>query len=537
MVYVADNQLYVRSIDQDDARPIGGTEDTDPYNPFFAPDGQWVGFFSDSQLDYSGQLKKVAVTGGTPVTLCEAQATFGGSWGPDGNIVFSQRSRGGANAGIVRVSSSGGAAEVLIPEDVQRGEFHSPQMLPGGQVVLFTLVTTSVVAVGGDRRVLDDDQIAVQSLETGERRVVIDRGTGARYLQTGHLVFARGGTLFAVPFDTDRLAVTGSPVPIFEGVRPARRIGDVNVDVSLDGSLVYIQGESERLVPRTLVWVDRNGQEELLAAESRAYRVLRISPDGTQVALEIRDQDDDIWIWDIRREVLRRLTVGPAIERSPTWTPVFWSDRDGGGMFWMAADGSDAVERLTTSQFRQHPYSMTPDGSSLLFYQPNPENRWDLLMLALNEGASAKPLIQTIEADGAGVLSPDGRWLAYFSTESGEFEINVRPFPDLTRGKWQISTGFGVYPVWAPDGRAIFYNTSDGIMRVPVATEPAFAPGDPEVVVEGPYYRSASDSRFDVSPDGQRFLVIRELDQPADPVEIRVVLNWVQELQARVPVN
>ena len=551
VVYVADKRLYLRSLDQDDARPIGGTEDTAPLSPFFAPDGQWVGFYS------GGQLKKVALAGGTPITLCRTQAVGGASWGSDGNIVFSERGYLGATtdggfpssvqgamatrlAGILRVSGSGGDPEVLIPWDVERGELHSPQMLPGGQAVLFTLVTTSVLGVGGDRRILDDDQIAVQSLATGERRVVIDRGTGGRYLSTGHLVFTRGGTLFAVPFDVDRLAVNGSPVPLLTDVRPAEDIGDANVDVSRDGSLVYMPGEV-RLGPRRLVWVDRDGGEAPLEAAPRAYRVLRISPDGAQVALEIRDEDEDIWIWDVRGKALRRLTFGPAVERSPAWTPdgqrvVFWSDRDGGGMFSTAADGSGSVERLTTSPHRQLPYSVTPDGSSVMFYQPSPETSWDVLALALAGDGSPEPLVQTHAADGAGVVSPDGRWLAHFSYESGGFEIYVRPFPDTAQGEWQISNGTAVYPVWAPDSQAIFYATPDGIMRVSVDTDPVFTPGDPELFVQGSFYRGASDSRFDVSADGQRFLVIREIEQPDESVQIRVVLNWTDELVARVPI-
>ncbi len=497
LVYVANQQLYLRELNQLEAAPIRGTDMT-PTTPFFSPDGQWVGFWA------GGQLKKIAVTGGAPITLCEAGNPYGVSWGADDTIVFGQ----GAG-GILRVSANGGTPEVLIPMDSEKAERgHGPQMLPDGKTVLFTLSTTPP---------WDESQIVTQSLETGERRVLIEGGSDARYVPTGHLVYALAGTLLAGPFDLERLTVTGGPVPLVDGVArsTANATGAAHASFSDSGSLVYVPGGGA-LASRRLVWVDRDGREEALAAEPRAYTYPRISPDGSQVALDVRDQENDIWIWDFGRETLRRLTFGPSTDQYPAWTPdgprlAFGSFRGGSAnLFWKAADGTSTVERLTESENNQNPYVFSPDGKQLVYRETHPQRGNDLRVRSMDGDGSSEPLLVTEFNERNAEISPDGRWLAYQSDASGQFEIYVRPFPNVDEGRWQVSRSGGTRPVCARDGRELFYLDPGGqLLAVSVRIDPSVTFGSPEIVFEQTYWFTFAGRTYDVSPDGERFLMIK----------------------------
>jgi Tol biopolymer transport system component len=525
LAYVANGQLYLRAMDRMEATPIRSTEGG-VNSPFFSPDGQWVGFHA------GGQLRKASVSGGAVVTLCDAANPFGASWGADDTIVFGQR-----REGILQVSSAGGTPEVLVPGSTIEGLAHGPQILPDGNSLLFTI---------GDGSTWDDAQIVVQSLTTGERQVLIEGGTDARYMSTGHLVYALRGTLLAVPFDAARLEVTGGPVSIIEGVATALPAftGASHFTVSDIGSLVYI-AEVEDGTTRSLVWVDREGREEPLEAEPRAYTYPCISPDGTQVALDIRDQEHDIWVWDFARETLTRLTFDAGWDEYPRWTPdgrriVFGSSRSGAdNLFWKAADGTGAAEQLTDSPNSQHAYSFSPDGKQLVLRERTPEGGRDLRVLSLGGERSSKVLLATEFEDVNGEISPGGRWLAYQSNESGQDEIYVRPFPNVNEGLWQISTGGGTRSLWGPDGRELFYLASDGrLMVVPVQTDPGFAAGIAEILFEDPYWADAPGRTYDISPDSQRFLMIKESEKDTSaPRSMTVVLNWFEELKRLVPTD
>ncbi len=523
LVYSANQQLYLRAMDQTEATPIRGTENA--RGPFFSPDGEWVGFSAERQL------KKVAISGGASVRLCDAGGfggVLGARWGADDTIVFGER-----GAGIMQVSADGGAPEVLIPLDTTEEVGHGPQVLPGEKAVLFTL---------GDGSGWDDAQIVVHSLETGERKVLIESGKDARYVPTGHLVYVLDGTLLAVPFDVDKLEVTGGPVPMAEGVMTAPVLAAAQFSVSDTGALVYVTGSA--LAVRTVVWVDRDGREEALAAEPRAYVYPRISPDGGRLAVFLPDQEHDIWIWDFAHETLTRLTLAPGQDLNPVWTPdgrqvAFASDRDGTpNLYLKAADGTGAVERLTESENQQFPYAFTPDGRQLVFLEMD-EQDYDLVVLSL-EG-SPEPLLATEFSERNGEISPDGLWLAYESNASGQYEIYVRPFPNVEDGQWLISRGGGARPLWAPDGRELFYLTPGRrLMAVGVQTEPSFAPGAAEEVFGG-YYApggGAVGRTYDVSPDGERFLMIKESgSDETSSTEFILVLNWFEELKRLVPTN
>ncbi len=519
-VYSANEQLYLRALGQMEATPVRGTEGA--RGPFFSPDGEWVGFWAE------GQLKKVAISGGAPVTLCEAQNPSGARWGSDDNIVFGQ-----GGAGIMRVSADGGTPDVLIPLESAEGAAHGPQVLPGEKAVLFTL---------GVNANWNDARIVLHSLETGERKVLIEGGKDARYVPTGHLVYVLDGTLLAVPFDVEKLEVTGGPVPMAEGVRTAGRSGAAQFSVSDTGTLVYISDSG--LESRTLVWVDRDGREEALAAEPRAYTYPRISPDGGRLALDVRDQEHDIWIWDFVRETLSRFTFGPSVDGRPVWSSdgqqlIFESHRGGqGNVFARSAPGTGPVERLTESDDHQSPGSISPDGSWLVFEEGTSSR--NLVLLSLTGDGVPQPLLQTDFNETDGEISPDGRWLAYSSDESGQTEIYVRPFPDVDEGQWQISQQGGNQPVWASDSSELFYlGHAKRLMAVPFenAEGASISFGQAEVVLQQTYFTSGLFGRtYDISPDGKRFLMIKE-SASASSTEFILVQNWFEELKRLVPTD
>jgi len=524
-------QLYVRSLDELIATPIAGTEGA-LGNPFFSPDGESVAFFTTDN-----KLKKISLMGGTPITLCDTfRAGLTGSWAED-TIVFSQGPGLGALWELYQVSANGGEPESLAVPDAEKRErqYSSPEILPGGKTVLFD------IWLGGTSL-----QTAVLSLETGERKVLLEGGRQAHYAPTGHLVYELPGTgtLVAVPFDLGRLEIAGDSVPILQGVRQTPN-GWVDYSFSGDGTLVYAPGGSGAGLSR-LVWVDRQGAVEPLGTPPHVYRGPRLSPDGRRLAVQIQGPGD-IWVYDIARETLTRLTF-EGDNSQPHWTPdgkrVTWrSIRDGvpGNLFWKLADGTGAVERLTTSEFRQNPGSWSPDGQVLAFHQQpsvgsSATNR-DIWILPLEGERKPQSILQTQFNELAPVFSPDGRWLAYVSDESGRNEIYVRPFPEVEKGKWQISTDGGTELRWAANGELFYRNESgDQMMAVNITTEPTFGAGTPRLLFEGVYTRSQGGSAFyDVTPDGQRFVMVQV--QETGSTQIHVVLNWFEELKRLVPTN
>jgi serine/threonine-protein kinase len=526
-------QLYVRGLDQLESQPLKGLGW--PVAPFMSPDGNWVGFFDGAIL------KKVTVRGGPAVTICDVggaggpgnAGSRGASWGPDDTIVFATSDPA---KGLLRVSAGGGEAEVLTTPDAKKGELdhYWPEVLPGGRAVLFTIVPTT----GG----IANARIAVLNLRTGEQKVLVPGGSYPRYVPTGHIVYGVAGTLRALAFDLDRLEVRSDPVPVLQRV-VTNATGAASYSVAQDGSLVYFAGEVQD-VANTLVWVNRQGREEPIDAPPRTYNYPRISPDGTKVALDIRDQDNDIWIWDVTRETLTRLTFDLGSDRFPVWTPdgrriAFTSMRAGASnLFWQAADGTGPVERLTESANEQNPTSFSPAGTRLVFYEVTSSSARDIVVLPLEGERRASPLVQTTFNERDAEVSPDGRWVAYGSNESGQSEVYVRPFPDVDGGHWQVSTGGGTRPLWARSGRELFYLVEPGrMMSVSIPPGPTFAAGKPQVMFEGRYYTGGGRS-YDVSPDGRRFLMIKEARPTGEvppPAQLIVVQNWTEELKRLVP--
>ena len=371
-VYNTPEGLYLRSMAELDARLIPGTEDF-LTSPIFSPDGRWVGYYQN------GQLKKIAVSGGTPVFLCEATNPFGVNWGTDDTILFGQRE------GIMRVSANGGTPELVVATE---GELvHGPELLPGGEWVLFTLTRAS-----GPTR-WDEAEIVVQSLESGERRVVWTGGSDARYVPTGHLVYALDDDLFGVRFDLDALEVRGGPVSIVEGVQraAAAATGTANFSFSDQGSLVYVSGAALS-TDRTLALVGRNGVVEPLSVPPAQYLTPRLSPDGGKLVVQtVEDEGNVLWIYDLSDDTQIQQLTFEGDNHRPVWTPdsqriTFSSDRDGTmSLYWMPADGSGAAERLTTAEEGTFHWvgSWSPDGETLLFnVQRELTTDWDIWTLS-----------------------------------------------------------------------------------------------------------------------------------------------------------
>jgi tRNA A-37 threonylcarbamoyl transferase component Bud32 len=535
VVYVGrgGGELLVRSLDQ--IEPISLARGL-VRGVFVAPDGQWVGF-----IDNNRTLKKVAITGGPALTVTALDGgARGATWAPDETIVFATNNPA---TGLQRVSAAGGEPAVLTRPNRDRGEADHlwPEILPGGRSVLFTITATS----GG----LDAAQIAVLDLETGAQTIVLRGGSHAHYVSTGHLLYVAAGALRGVAFDSSRREVRGTPVAVLPRVTTTT-FGAANYAISADGTLAYVDGPGtagSAGAERTLVWVDRTGREEPLAAPARAYNHPRLSPDGTRVVLSISsDQDMDLWMWDLRRETLTRLTFAQGNDWFPLWTPdgrriVFSSAGAGGSisLFWIPADGTGKPESLTSGG-DYFATGVSPDGTQVVLHQNTQTARGDLLKMSLGGDRRVEPILRTPFDEQEGTISPDGRWIAYESDSSGGPEIYVRPFPEFSGGLWQVSTAGGRRPLWARDGRELFYLMPNGVLtRVPVeARGTAWKAGTPVLLLQGRYFTGAQGRTYDVSPDGRRFLMIKEAgaDQADARPQIIVVQNWVEELKRLVPI-
>jgi serine/threonine-protein kinase len=507
-------QLYVRSMDQYGTTPIRGTEGAS--QPFFSPDDQWIGFFAERQL------KKVSLAGGPPATLCEAgAATYGASWVHD-EIIFAPGS-----SGLFRVPAAGGEPREVTALDSEETRHSWPEILPGGKAVIFTSWITSQ----------NNARIALHSLETGTKQILIEGSTFARYASSGHIAFAREDAILAVPFDSERLELTGAPVPVLEGVYAGVR-GASEFSLSVTGSLAYISEESAQLSRRKLVWVSREGAEQPLTAALRDFSNPRLSPDGRGLAIAI-NVPPNIWTFELARETVTRFTFGD-VDTRPVWHPdgkqiLFTSNRNDRtfNIFSKRTDGSGAIEQLTSGVYRV-PTSISSDGETVIFRQVNEATGRDIGMFRLDGNREPIMLLQTPFDEHTGKISPDGRWLAYVSNESGREEIYMQPFPGPGR-KWQISTEGGIEPLWARNSKELFYRNGDKMMAVTIDAGPDFTPGKPTLLFEGQYLHGSPEphTNYDVSLDGERFVMIKT--EQSSPTEINVILNWTEELKRLVP--
>jgi eukaryotic-like serine/threonine-protein kinase len=521
-VYGTTQGLCLRSMDELGSKLIAGTGGGAEH-PFFSPDGKWIGYFSVADR----KMKKIGVNGGIPIVLCDAADFSGASWGEGDMIVYCTANN------IMRISANGGT-----PESLAKGKsnyvFH-PNILPDGKSILYCALDVGFIK----------PRVMLYSLKSGESKELF-AGEAIRYLPTRQIVYGLPDTsnIAAIPFDLKRLEVAGGQVPMVQDV------GEIAISDS--GTLVYTPGSTlDTTQGYTLMWVDRKGKAEPLAAPANIYSFPKISPDGTRVALSVETGgNQDIWIWDIARKILTRLTFNKGIDRSPIWTLdgkriAFVSYREGASssVYWRAADGTGDDEKLgSVSGGRTVLSSWSADGKAMVFEDYREATQLASIgMLSIEGDRKWKPLLQDEYTQANPQISPDGRWMAYFSMESGKAEIYVRPFPKVNSGKWQVSFGGGQEPRWSPDGRELFYRNGDAMMAVAVETAPTFKAGLPKELFRG-NYSSYYGHSWDIRPDGKKFLMIQPpASTQAAPTaaaprpKINIVVNWFEELKQRVP--
>ena len=531
-------RLFIHSLDSSTATALPGTENGQ--GPFFSPDGQWVAFFAD------GKLKKIAAVGGAPVTLCDAPSTRGGSWGEDGHIIFAPSNRNP----LFRVSSAGGNPQ---PVTELKGEWthRFPQVLPGAEAFLFTSCQTLD---------LEACAIEVQSVSSGHRKVLVRGGYYGRYLGSGHLLYLHEGAAFAAPMNLKRLELTGPASPVLEDVRSNPGTGVAHFDFSQSGTLVYIPGKA---LPATksIFWQDAAGGLTPLRLAPRVYRTVRVSPDGTRLALVIAEgSQSNVWVYEWARDRLFRLTFLNGNSESPVWTPdskhvAFFSDAraPGPGIYWIRADGAGEAQRLLEGT-NLRPRSFSPDGKWLAYDSPDVRTGASLWTMPLDGSNSDRPkagkpeaLASSTGSERYAEFSPDGRWIAYITAESGMPEMYVRSFPG-PGGRWLVSSdgsggAVGAFSVfWSLNGRELFYTDSAGeIIAVSyTANEGTFSASQPRLWslrrVESASGYPTQD--IDLAPDGKRFAVILPTDQEVESktqTHVVFLLNFFDELRRRVP--
>ena len=501
VVYVADvdgeRHLFCRALDRFEPRLIDGTKGA--AKPFLSPDDQHVGFFAD------GELRKVPLAGGVPVSLCDAAgAPRGADWGDDGRIVFVS----GAYHHLRRVPDSGGESTPLTTLDSAAGETGHvwPEVLPGGEAVLFT---------AGDQDIESFDQARIDLVltATGERRTLIEGGSFPRYAATGHIVFWREGNLLAAPFDLAGRRTVGAPRRVLEGVFGSSLNGQSSFEISKNGTLVFAPGVHSP--GSRLVWVDRSGTVEPIGDRADAFYELSLSPDGQKLAVNIGYANHKMWIYEFRRGSFSKLTL-KADSHDPVWSPdgqrlayalVMAGERR---VQWQPVDGSAPAVPITDgSSHPSWPTSWSADRRYLLYVKEVPDTRRDLWLLDLEQGGAPREFVGTEFEEFGGRFSPDGRWVAYVSNESGQDEVYVRPVSGPP-ARWQISSDGGSWPLWRADGGELFYRQGEQVLAVSVKTRPGFETGPPELLFEGELVNTGSLA-YGVSPDGERFVMLQRL--------------------------
>jgi serine/threonine-protein kinase len=522
--------LFLRRMDQSGATPITGTEGG--LMPFLSADNRWVGFWA---RDF--KLKKVPIEGGVPSTLCNLSAwLYGANWGRDNSIVFAA----GEAAGLSRVSAEGGKVETLTKPDPKREEtsHRLPSWLPNGKAVLFTIM----------RHDWDSQPcLALLRLDTREWNVLLQNAADARYIPTGHLVFLRQGTLMAVRFDLGKLEVIGQPVALLENVMQAFstsgwfNTGAGQFGISDTGSLIYAAGGFVPDTKDSLVWVDQRGIEQPAATLQFPFYAPRLSPDGQRIAYVTPRRGWQVYVYDLGRGTNSRLTGGGRHDY-PIWIPdgkrilFAWQKSLVQNLFWQPYDGSSPMERLTTSEYAQYPGSCSSDGSTVAIVELHPDTRYDIAMLDTLSGR-VTPFLNSQFNEAYPEFSPDRRWIAYTSDESGRDEVYVSPLLGLGM-RQQVSSEGGVMPLWSRNGKQLFYRWEDQVWVVDVQTNGGFTISKPRRLFEKPGYESGADPirTYDLSLDGQRFLMVKNEQRKPNPVtEMILVQNWFEELKRLVP--
>lgn len=507
-------KLFVRPLDRFEP-PARMTGTDEAFMPFFSPDGQWVGYFS------AGKLRKIPLTGGASTVICDMTAPFGAAWAPDDTIIFANAT----TAVLMRVAASGGEPAPLTTLEQGETAHRWPAVLPDGSVLF-------AANMGGN---WSEGRIVVHPVDGRPRRTVVQGGNAPQHVGSGHITFLRNGAVFAAGFDPKRLEVVGPPRQIADSVAALEDDGRAQYAVSRAGTLAYVSA-IEGGVQRELMWVERDGRTHPLGVEPKAFDHPRISPDGRFVAITVRAENPDIWVLDLSRRTLSRVTDSPGEDESPVWTPdgkrITYASSPAGKprtTYSKAPDGSGGEEEVITSKTHQHLSGWTPDGKMLVSEEIDPSFG---IYVASPAEKSVKPFLQTRFTEVAAQVSPDGKWIAYVSNESGRPEVYVQSFP-LPGSRMPISNDGGGEPRWAASGRELFYRAGDRMMAVPIEYTPLLRAGTPRVLFEGKFARIGwGQANYDVAPDGRRFLMIKGEEQ-ALPTKIHLTLNWIRELETR----
>ena len=508
-------RLYLRSFDQVEPRELPGTEGATM--PFFSPDGAWVGFQA------SGKLKKVALAGGSPIALCDVRVMLAASWGPNGEIVVAQREQG-----LSVVSAEGGALRTLTTPDKSAGEIdhHAPSVLADGTAVIFTIHAGPEVF-----------HVAMRSLTTGVQRTIVSNGFDGQVVASGHILFGRGDSLYAAPFDATRQDVAGEPVAVVPGLYTEVENGYASFDAASDGTLVYRQAAPPE--EGSLVWVDRQGKVETIPTPRRPFRFPSLSPDGKRLAVEVADGPrSDIWIFEFGTGSFSRLT-STGLDGMPLWSldgkRLAYTTRlgDERHIMWQPVDGSAAPESLVRSRNRIWASAWTPDGKGLVFVEDPPTSLPDIKLLDLNDRSRVTPLVAGPLPEMMPSVSPDGRWIVYTMFDKGP-NVMVRAFSGGTAR--EITSDGGAAPRWLANGREIVSLHMTTFRSLRIQTTPDFSISKPEVI----FPWSSNDSLwnphpYDITPDGSRFLLVRSEATKAAPLGVSVVEHFFSELNRRAP--
>ncbi len=510
------SKLFLRPIDQFSAQPMAGTDGAN--DPFFSPDGQWIAYYAN------GKLEKVSVFGGSPQEVCTVPGFMRGGWWDEDNFIWF----GHLNSAVYRVAANGGTPVEVTILDTIHGEISHrfPQVLPDHKTVIFTVKFNNITS-------FDDAVIAAENIITHERKIIIRGGAFARYIPTGHIMYARGSSIYAVPFDPATINTTGPPLPVEEGGMLNPLSGDANYSVSNTGTLIYAPLGAYSGLDASLMWIDRQEKLQPLLDTSRAYGDGCLSPDGQKLAMTIRAANDDIWVYQLNRGTVTRITFGGGNSDYPVWTPdgkrIIYVSEHGKTvkLFSKPWDGSGSSDNLNESlDVDINSWeSISPDGKTVAFGQQG-----DIWVMPLNDPGKAKKFIGTPATEINPRFSPDGHWLSYISNESGYYELYVVPYPN-PNGKHQISTNRALYSRWQPDGKTLFYLSGRHVMEVAVKLSPVFDFSPPKKILDLP---ESWNGFWDASPDGKRFIIGVTKATDLMPSQVNIVVGWFEELKKKL---